>query len=848
MSSKYDFKMMHDTDLRKSVHEITKAASKLKQNIFKAVIMSEDINKDVIKDYMGEVSSFLNMWSEYADKITDGMNSCDPSEGPYAIEYKDVKSYLYCKYDFASIILFADGIFKGITNHKFTESDDIEDYFEYIVNKAFKGRADSVAGLLDEVFTLGNEFSPRKKASKAEAALFKSISGKDLFEKMDVKEIYKSIEKTAEYIIYDLNKHLQIRSIEPKLMISVINHVVEYMNYVLTAYATRIYTISQYVCPYIFFRSYNESVKSHIKSVPSDNEITVMRDANEIIFKDIHKLVEVSQVYEKFLKSIGSYNFFADKRDSFNPAGVPELAELENNYFGSKLISNELREFLSNRLYADQLYSRNFQDLVRIKDSLNAMTLSPKHAIENVTTSKQEMLHVIRGTKPEKETIEGYQKLASDLGEFIIQMLSKLKMSFHIIEDFMNHESNNPKHNNSALTTATELAKNILELYKELNVAFLYKARDIEMKINEIRNIKIANTINDLTIKIPGGEKSDFSSSHNMMSGVPELTRIPLDLIDDYSLPSLEEMTMYDEYVESLPGMKDFWYYNEAVNIKDVANALMAWLAGLKKKWDTFWTNRELNEAIEWCKKYQSSLTQMTFTPPMENIIPYKSSVYISHIDTLINKLNAFNSDVLKSQESLDKYIHNLYVTEKMDLNKIFNNDKIEAKKINELYRNWILFGIDPSSSNTELKTKTLNSHEEIKAELTNVWFENVAKCDQTRQGITELNNRIDQALTTIKSKIVGQKIDPPSTEQKPDEKPPTLTGGTENQTQQPQTTQQNNNENKVLNQVDLSQLALSKIELAIKNQYGTLFEIITGSIRTQYRYIQQAHSKGRKI
>ena len=92
-------------------------------------------------------------------------------------------------------------------------------------------------------------------------------------------------------------------------------------------------------------------------------------------------------------------------------------------------------------------------------------------------------------------------------------------------------------------------------------VQMFQKFKDIEMNINELRNIADIKLANDLTIKVPG-TKSDISSNDNLMVGVPDTTRMPPDLINVYATPALDSMNMYDEYVLTMfPEMTNLPYY-----------------------------------------------------------------------------------------------------------------------------------------------------------------------------------------------------------------------------------------------------------------------------------------------
>jgi len=141
------FDILTDVDITNRIHEMVREGSKLKNEIFKSVIMMKDLDKKVIQLYLGYVNSFLKYWDEYSSTLQEEMKTSNGVEGVRSISYERVRDYVYAKNDYASVLEFVDGLIKLVESGKCESIEDIEDFMDHTLSKAFPSREAEVGGL-----------------------------------------------------------------------------------------------------------------------------------------------------------------------------------------------------------------------------------------------------------------------------------------------------------------------------------------------------------------------------------------------------------------------------------------------------------------------------------------------------------------------------------------------------------------------------------------------------------------------------------------------------------------------------------------------------------------------------
>ena len=85
------FDILTDVDITNRIHAMVREGSKLKNEIFKSVIMMKDLDKKVIQLYLGYVNSFLKYWDEYSSTLQEEMKTSNGVEGVRSIPYERVR-------------------------------------------------------------------------------------------------------------------------------------------------------------------------------------------------------------------------------------------------------------------------------------------------------------------------------------------------------------------------------------------------------------------------------------------------------------------------------------------------------------------------------------------------------------------------------------------------------------------------------------------------------------------------------------------------------------------------------------------------------------------------------------
>ena len=402
-------------EILRRVKDLISVSNTFKHVLFKSVVLGNDVDKQKTSDFMAYINAFLRDWEEYVNELSARIKSADIKQvqpGVRGILYSVAKPFLYTEYDYASILRFTDGLIRNINNFKFDDKDDITDYFEDTVSKSFRERSDSIAGLLSDIAEI--EYT---SLNDNEIKMFNGVKSQTLFQKSARKEIYKAIEKTMSFLMHESNHNLSSRVDRPKVLTDMINSVVNYAVYTLTAYITKIYVIGGYAAPFIAGQTGNvDAVKESVESdntktdeivAPniSNQEFTYAKDVDESLAHDFRKWCEYKKAMLDWLKAIGA----GIENEIYDGAPIKDET---NNIFSSKLIGNPLIEFFDNYENMTVGSSSPSDKRTAINNKLNTLhnlIYNKNIGIEDNTTAKQQLLHVIRGSAPRSESIDSYE-------------------------------------------------------------------------------------------------------------------------------------------------------------------------------------------------------------------------------------------------------------------------------------------------------------------------------------------------------------------------------------------------------------------------------------------------------
>lgn len=860
---------LYEYDFQEFTRNLRTEAGKLKTEIFRATVMKRDLDQKVVNAFNGYVNDFLRYWEEYAEEYQKKMKECKAAPGRGTIEYNEIKDWVYGNYDYASILPFADGLVQGITSGKFKDPEDVEDFFDHTVKKAFNDIGDSVANVIERATSF--EYHP---ASQTDVKMFDTIASYNkLFDSRARTELYKAITKTIEYFTTDIGAKQFPNQKDVKMFVSMINNVVEYIVFSLTIYAARTFVIQVYSREFVFSsakganvvsateavtesaddKSAEEKKKDQKPKVPSvkdtvvpDHKFTpiqVFHDTDENVFKDYERDREAVKVLTDFISQTG-----CDGIDLMN--GVTNLEhpwvvsdKLKDNCFIQKLQENPLYTFITKGHYFGGMSDK---DIAETHQVLKSLIYNKSQGMEGTSSPKQGFLHVIRGTKVD-DTLKGYQKLASDFVSASIMILSSTGRALKSMIEWKKMEKDRPSFRTTSDSLASECLRMLDEFYREIAGAIYQRGVDIELHINDLHSSDIKNIIGSFNIKVG----SDLSSNNVMMSAVPDTTRLPTEMMDGYDIPSFEAMQLYDEWARSLPGMESVWYYNEAVDISALINALIAKIRGWFKRVSSFVNDKKFEAAAKWVTDHEKDLLSMDYSGGKMEVLPYKVTVTVPDVVTgLVKNLGDFTLDSVKSQTDLDEFIKKLYGNE--TVYSWFHNQGSDKNNGARMYRNYILFQDLNEVNDQDPKMVPLdgaNIQKNMK-----YWIETVKDYKNFLAGVKKISDDLERNVNNVKSKLAS--IQSQSTSQSQTTPPSVQSSSDSSEKDQSNADKAAEDANKVQNQNSKTEAdnnkalydrLMAEITLAMERLWGSCTGMFIAYISNEYKYLQEAYSIGRK-
>ena len=309
---------LNDKDFANHIRDLINESSYFKGKIFKAFIRAEDIKKDVVTSYKNFIKDFIDIWEDYANDIVSKMKTTNAVKGTSTISYSYIKDYIYSVDDYASILQFTDGIIKGIESKQFYKPEDIDNFFKFTVNSAFHDKGNTVATLIDAVMVNGISVDMVSNTSDWDVEMFNVVKNYKIFKPNEALELYRSIDKVLEYITNDMSDVIRsIKGTDIKLFISIINNIVEYITYSITAYTSRIYIISRYI--YSFINDSNEvhsmaESGSQIELTENDITVNIMMISSEASCRKPEYCKQFMQSMDTFTKAMGTDTLFGTNK------------------------------------------------------------------------------------------------------------------------------------------------------------------------------------------------------------------------------------------------------------------------------------------------------------------------------------------------------------------------------------------------------------------------------------------------------------------------------------------------------------------------------------------------------
>lgn len=751
------FRQLWDHDLIKDIEELLAESGKLKKEIIRSALTNEDAKKDILNKYVSFIYNILKTWDDYSSDLKSKMHNSKGCENVRTISYSDIKDFIYEKNDYASILKFVDGIITGIgEDGEFNDTDDIKDFFIHTVNSAFNDKGDCTADVLNSVIVSdagGGMSDSFGRIDKSEAKLYDTVkSYNKLFNSDDYAVLYKSTIKTVDFIS---SNNIRVKYLKPdnmKMFVSIINNIIEYISYSITVFITRIYAIQTYAYPFILHcveNDYHESVDlpGNGESI-TDSDVCIMRNVDEAICKSPDNHRKLIDVLGEFTTSVGADPLFGN----YKPTSDKYIGSYKatKNKFSDGLLSNVLDQFLSRR--AEYIGSVDISEMHQI---LKSCIYNSQQAIQGVSNSKQEILHVIRGTEF-GNTAKGCQEAAADLLIFTDHMCGNILRAIRSTKDHLSNEYNKTSIHNSLNNDAEEACKMLDELYREISSAIIQRGRDIESQYNKYHK-KDINRINDelvnsFSIKIPGKDKTNETTS-NITNAVPDTTRIPLDMIDMYSLPSFESAEMYDMYLRTLPMFENDMYLSEASGWSTMINKLQSAILNVFRRWETVYGDKKFQDALGYVNTKEAELESLVIpSNAVMDVFPYKDNININGkvFTNVIEGLNKFDPKNPDKDGGIPAFVKSLYPED--IVYEWFT--KKDAKESKMMYMNYVLFQ-EGKQVNANQTKKVKITGKDIKTKIPS-WVKTIQGTAEINSSMAKLNKELTDAFKTFKNNIVN--------------------------------------------------------------------------------------------
>ena len=861
------FIVFNDSGIKNSISELIDEASKVKAELFKRFIMKKEFESQNLKQFETYVNEFLRFWCDYANGLKYAMRAVEVDnceEGLNVIEYGYIKGYIYGSYDYASVLQFADGVIKGIKDGKFEKPSDIDDFRDHTAYMAFNRLDPTTAGLLTSVLSDELETVSRK-AEILDLKMFEAVRNyNDLFGYRDRPELYRAITKMLQYItttgdiLPNSDDHTRMR-----LFISMINNIVEYITYSLTVYATRIYVTSKYAEPFIGCNhtgdtALTESVSlTDISEDPNGAVCSVFHNTDELIVKDPKRYRELIDRIDEFLTLIGSGTIFKDENKNYREFNIDMKWKNDNELY-NLLKVNPFYNFFTNAGWFD--FSRDREtSMVEMNNTLKVLMYNGKPGAEVSITPRNEFLNIIRKVEY-GSTLKDYQKLARDVSVIAIDIADKIRQAMNDKSWQLEDELTGGHWKPGTRKAVAECIKFLIDIYEETLFVFIQKAGYIERRVNQLRSSDVKKTIDITSLNIPG-ITSDISADDSMMLSIPTTSKMLVENVDMFARPIFESYEMYDDYLRSLPeftndaylkevsitpspstSMKDKFIDKAGTAISTVINKLKSLLQALWQRVQAFWNSKSFALSKKWVIENEEMLNAMQFPADAKiEVLPYKDDINLPKgFENLQKNLMNFNEQSVASPDALQKYLATLYPS--AEIAKWFADDT-DGKTAAQQYMNLILF----DEGSNKPKDPIVITGADIGKKML-IWINTVKESDATQAGFKKINDDIDNAVGSIKSKLVAmsnQSKQNAASQQAPDTSSTNAADAskvddpTKNPKPQPQQATPPTNPANPLDDASV------RISSAISRVWAPVAPMIIRAMMNQYGYIKAAYSLG---
>lgn len=766
---KLNYNPVWDSDLSRSISSLTAEGGKLKAEIFKGVVMGNEINMNNIRLFEAHINEFLKYWSEHAESLRNTIREISDIpevNGLRAIEYEYVKPFIYGSFDYSSVLQYTAGVLEGIDNGTFDTPEKITDFKEHALNAAFNNQEPDLTGLMDSVLQSEIYSANTKPVGVLEKKMFLNLKGYEkLFPNTDRNELYRATERVVKYVCTNqiMDKKVDHRTV--KLFISFVNNVVEYMIYSLASYACRVFVISLYCQPFIRVyqsRAVSDGVEGEAMSEsttlrpmdvsenPGGMISSVFQNTDGVIISDPAKAEEFFNRFSEFMKLIGADALFGDRT-------MPTFQrryyhDNKTSKFRTEMDANAFFRWLKKERHGYSL--EKDADVMDVHTNLKGFIYNQLHGIQGPTTERQALLLIIKNTSY-GESHQELRELAKDLYLIALELNQGMRDWISNISQKVANEAERGNLSISSHKFMTESLLFMMEFYQDCMMAIAQKASFIERRINELNDYHNSKFRELTSINIKG-INSDANLNIYMGTSVPTQMRIPMEKMDSYTESLIDYYEMYDEYLRSLPQFANDWYLSEAigVSVSGQSSRIMAILDGIQRAFMNFYNGAKFKEARNWVKSNGDKLMAINFgdaNSKASGWFPYKKDFtppdpnfarMIDAIEKYDPKTSAANfaPTLYPSNESIDWY-------------KEFTNDKVKAAT---RYKNVILYDLPQGADYTvEVKAGNVVGGDKIKEQV-RFAIDSINSSERVIPAYNQLHQKLKAAVMGMNQKIAG--------------------------------------------------------------------------------------------
>ena len=823
--------------------ELTIDGNKFKLAIIKSRIKHEDVDDKTVKEFINTTTWYIRFWSDYAKNIDTAIANGKPVTPTTGIPYNRISKYVIDNNDYTGILKYADDI---MSDPKITTEEQVQQEYEDSVLSAFDDIGASTSEVVNNIAGDGdiNALLSYTKLSPNEVKYFDNFrSNRNIYDHDDRVALYKALDLVLNYIKKSNNENIQPTDL--RVYVAKLHSIIDYAIMSLVVYASRLYIIGKYVSSFINIAAYVNKVDEYDESVQGldDMCIDTMKHTDEIMVRDMNKIHDYEEVLNKWKNELN--------------------VEDDCKAIDEALTGNVLFDFIRQYCYIGDadIEQANVAWNTRVK--VREYLLNPDQAISTAVSPRQDFITAIKEVQPKHETIEGFKKLGVALVNKSVQFLKHIKNNANWFINWRNRTMSHDAHyptNPSSYVAAAECARLLAEFYRDLAVAVLYKAREIEQKINSLNEAQAKQIGVELKIDVPGMNPDGIRST-NIDTIVPDTTRDSDNLIESIAFDievenQLAVLESYDEYAKLYFGMENDPYFTEAVDINSVVNNLIAKIISWGTRFGRFIGNASVQRAFDWVEKHQNNLKNMELASDAQMTIKkYKSSLQnVGGTEKIITALNGATIDTFKTTENKNKFIRSLYPSDLVANWFMSDNDQVK-KDAKAMYRKLTLF-YEPATI-TNVKAGDDDPVEEcnsatIKNYLVRSWLPVILGYNDVLKAQKDDTKRIQDAVNSLKRKLVNNTGSTTTTTNTAantnSNAAPTIT--TPEDKDNKSTTQNQNNQQQQQQQekenINL-QGAIAEIAVAIENIYGSTIDFMIEYYRNIYQYIQTANSMAAK-